>query len=238
VVRETFASAWWAAREPRILAISAAGTVASGVMLDALGALGSWSALSSTAISGIALVLLARSWLGLAIAATALGVLRRDRTAPVLTTMPVLQTVVALCLAILPLAPLMVGGFLMIPGRAIFTLIGTLLTLAGAYWVVMWSQAGMLLVDNRAVYFGAADASSLLTRGYRAEILTVWLIAGVGVVVAAKLELWGTRFLGAYAFGPPLAAIVSLVLRIIADAFATCCYAALYYELDKAEAAD
>jgi hypothetical protein len=236
MILDTLRSAWWVTRHPRIFGVSATVTIGAGFALSALGVPGRpLSVLSANEISAIIAVLLVRSWLGLAIAATALRVLRSERTAPLVAGVPVHTAIGALLVSIPPVAPIVVGAFLLVPGQVFFTLLGALLAIGGAYWVAMWSQAGMMLIDGRAGFVESTEASSFMTRGYRGEILGFWLLVGAGVAAATWLDSWASPFMDAYSLGRPIAAMAHLVLRVVSDAFCTCSVAALYYELDKAD---
>jgi len=235
MIRDALGSAWWVLREPRILGLSAASTLLFSLLLHWLGASGDLSALPAGAITGTILVLLARSWVGLVIAATALGVLRRDRTAPFLRTVSVSAAIAAFILTALPIGPLIIGAFLMVSGRAVIGGVGVVIFVVGVVWVAIWSQAGMLLVDGKAELLEAADSSRFMTRGYRGEIMALWLIVSIALVAAARCQGWLDRVADAWVMGPPTAVLIGVVLQIAADAFATCCYAALYYELDRSE---
>lgn len=242
-------STWWVLREPRIFLLSAATTIGFGLALALAGAPGGAGgiagaggtavpspALSSTAISAIVLLLIARSWVGLTIAATALRVLRRDRRAPAIAGVSVLHAIAVLVVTVPPVAPIVVGAFLTLAGQVLIALIGSVLIVVGAFWVAAWSQAGMLIIDGRADVMEAGQASVFMTRGFRGEILGIWLLVGAGVAAASWLDARVGAFMGAFSVGPPLAALVHLVLRVGSDAFGTCCVAAVYYELDKTEA--
>lgn len=233
----TFQSTWWVMREPRIVLLSAATTVGFGFALSAFGGTGDpLSALSAPAISAIVCLIIARSWCGLSIAATALAVLRRRREAPWLVGVGLFPALGVLVVTVPPLAPMVVGAFLTITGRAFFTLVGALLIAIGAFWVAAWSQAGMLIIDGKADVMEAGQSSVFMTRGYRGEILAIWLLGGAGVVAATWLDARVGALAGTLSFGPPIAAVVHFALRIVSDAFGTCCLAGLYYELDRAEA--
>jgi hypothetical protein len=232
----TLQSAWWAMREPRIFLFSAATTIGCGFALGALGAGGeAASGLSSTAISAIVILLIARAWSGLAIAATTLAVLRDRRHAPWIAGVGLVPAMRALIVAVPPLAPLLVGAFLTLVSRALITLLGAVLIVAGAFWAAAWSQAGMLIVDGRADLMGSGESSVDMTRGYRGEILGIWLLIGTGVAGATWLDLRLGTFMAGFSLGPPIAAIAHLALRVVSDAFCTCAVAAMYYELDKTE---
>ena len=177
--------------------------------------------------------MIGRSWCGLSIAATALKVLRRDRTTPSIVGVPPLPALGVLIVTVPPAAPIVVGAFLTLTGQMLLSAIGWVLIVAGAFWVAAWSQAGMLLIDGRADLMEAGQSSVFLTRGFRGEILGLWGLVGAGIAAASWLDARAGAFMEAYSLGPPIAAAVHGGLRVVADAFATCCVAAMYFELDQ-----
>jgi len=189
---------------------------------------------ASGTISGVIFVLLARSWFGLSIAMTALAVLRRDRSR-LIVGVGALPALGVLLVTMLPAVPLIIGAFLMAVGGGMMAALGVLLLVGGACWATMWSQAGMLLMDGRVDFLRSGESSSFMTRGYRSEIMLLWLGTAIAFVAAGWLESRISVAAAAYLVGPPIAAVISLALRILADLVATCIYAALYFELDKAD---
>jgi hypothetical protein len=125
------------------------------------------------------------------------------------------------------------GAILLAPGVPMLSIIGLGLLVPGTIVAVAHSQAGMIVIDRQDGPFEAWQASVFLTRGYRAEILGLWALVACVALVAAWIDQWVSPFMSAYAFGPPLAAAVHLGLRVGLDAFGTCAFVAVYYELDK-----
>ena len=115
----------------------------------------------------------------------------------------------------------------------ILSIIGLALFVPGAIMAAVYSQAGMIVIDRREGPFEAWQASAFLTRGYRGEIMGIWMLVVVAALVAMWLDRWVNPFMSAYSFGPPIAAALHIGLRVGLDAFGTCCFAAVYYELDR-----
>src|SRR5262249_351994 len=132
--------------------------------------------LSSRSITVIILIVLARAWFTLSVAATALAILRSRRTAPFFVGVPIVPALSVLFVSFLSLLLFGLGAVLMAPGAPMLTLIGLFVFVGGTIVAAAYSQAGMIVIDRKEGPFEALDGSSFLTRGYRGEVLGVWMI--------------------------------------------------------------
>jgi hypothetical protein len=91
----------------------------------------------------------------------------------------------------------------------------------------------MLIVDRRAAWLDAADASADLTHGRRTAIFAIWLIAGAALGIAGWLGQTADDI--AAALGAPVMLVTAIdrLLQIGADAFSLVLVAAVYYALDS-----
>lgn len=115
-------------------------------------------------ITVMAILILAKGWFGLTLCRVALAGLRGQVTGVLNQWVPVQAALRIAAVTIVLLAPIVIGlAILIVPGLFLLS---------------RWSQATLLLVDERAQWFEAADESSSLTAGYRAAILILLLSLG------------------------------------------------------------
>ena len=190
-----------------MLVPSAVATIGSGLAFRALDADHGFWMLPQRAMVPLALVVIARFWLGLCVTATVLAILRaNDRWRP--TQWVALTTAfevgfVAICLTGPILAALL---FFIAPG---------------VWLAIRWSQAVFLLLDRRAAWFESAEESGLVVKDRYLRVLAVWLIVG-----AANYALQA---------GEPFAPTVLVWAgRVFADTYNLAVLAALYYALAEA----
>lgn len=213
-----FASAWKALWTPSVLAVSACSTVGSWLAFRALDVDRGFWMLSWPTMQLVALVVVVRFWASLTVTASALRVMRRGfRVAPVYwvpapTTFQVAFVSLALTIPILAFA--------------------LLLVVPGVILALRWSQAAMLILDEKADWFEAAEESADLTAGRRLAILGVWLVTGLILAVAGWLGAVLTDMATAAAGTSLVARLPDLAVRVLADTFGLVIAAALYYELD------
>lgn len=219
MVPRTLEAAWAVAWRREILAPSAIGTVASFLIYRWIGTDAGVANLSVPALWALGLAVGARFWLGLSISMTAVDILRSDRQwLPFYTVSPALAlqaAVVTLCLAL----PVLAGAvFLVVPGVLL---------------ALRWSQTLMLIADERAQWFEAAEASADLVRGQKLDILAIWLIVGGALALATWFD--GVVASMAVATGVPtlVSTTLSLLLRIGADALSFALVGATYGQLDS-----
>jgi len=184
---------------------SAVATIGSALAFRALNAEHGFWMLPQPTMAALALVVIARFWLGLCVTATILAILRANgRWRPTQWVAPTIAFevgLVAICLAVPILAALL---FFIVPG---------------VWLAIRWSQAVFLLLDQRAAWFESAEASGLVVEGRYLRVLAVWLIAGVANYALEAAE----------PFAP--AALVWGV-RVFADAYNLAVLAALYHTLE------
>jgi hypothetical protein len=234
MVSASLRSTLWLVREPRLIMLSAVSSIGFDALLGLVGFdAAKLLTLPAGALTMGILLFIGRAWFGLAIAATALAVLRARRSAPFLVAVSVFQALSVLIVTLLPLVLVVLGAFFIAPGVPLLALIGMLLFVPGAILMAAYSQAGMIVLDRREGPFEALEASAFLTRGYRGEILGLVLLVSLTAVAAMWLDSQVRGFLAAYDLGPPIAALLHLALRVMLDLFGTCCFAALYFELDR-----
>jgi hypothetical protein len=202
-----FAAAWRCTWKPAVLVPSAAATIGSALAFRALDAEHGFWVLPQRTMAWLALVVIARFWLGLCVTATVLAILRANgRWRPTQWVAPAIAFevgFVAICLAVPILAALL---FFIVPG---------------VWLAIRWSQAVFLLLDRRAAWFESAEASGLVVQDRYLRVLAVWLIVG-----AANYALQAAE-----PFAP--AALVWGV-RVFADTYNLAVLAALYHALEGA----
>ena len=152
----------------------------------------------------LALVVIARFWLGLCVTATVLAILRANgRWRPTQWVAPTTAFevgAVVICLALPILAALL---FLIVPG----------------VWLALrWSQAAFLLLDRREAWFDAAEASALVVQDRYLVVLAVWLIVGAANYALQMVE-------------PVSPVALVWIIRVVADAFNLAVLASLYSTL-------
>jgi len=227
-------SSFWLLREPRLILLSAISSIGCDFVLRLVGF--DWSQVTTMTRSALTiglLVVLARAWFGLAIAATAVAILRQRRSAPFLAGVTVFQAFGVMFVTVLPLVPLLLGFAFALSPSLFLAIIGFALFFTGMMLMASYSVAGMIVIDGRESALAALESSAFLTRGRRGEILLlICLIAFIGMAVM-WVDSGMKAFFGAYELGPPIGVIVHMAMRVMLDLFGTCCVAALYYELDK-----
>ncbi len=213
---------------PAALQSAARATTQASVLLPSaaatLGSAAAFYALDSTVefwtqpvgrMAALVAVLVARSWVGLTVSATALVVMRHDfRPRPTWWVGPTAAFEVAVVSIVLVLPIAAATLFLIIPG----------------IWLALrWSQTMLLILDDRARWFESAEASADLVHGHTLELLGLWLILGAAIALVEWLLSPGPPGTAAAAvFG-----IARTGARVVVDAFALCLVAATYHELDR-----
>jgi hypothetical protein len=227
-------SAAFILREPRLIMLSAVSSIGCDALLGLVGFdWAQFATLSRSALTLGILIVLARAWFGLTIAATAVAILRRRRSAPFLVGVSVFHAFGVLFVSFLPLVPFFLGSFLMIVPSLLVALVGSVVFVVGIVLLASYSFAGLMVIDRGDSPLAALEASAFQTRGYRGEIIGLLLLIAVTGMVAMWLDVQMKAFFAAFEFGPPIAALLHLALRVMLDLFGTCAIAALYYELDK-----
>jgi hypothetical protein len=201
-----------------VLVPSAIATIGAAIAFRALGTDAGFWRLPPPAMALVGLVLGVRFWIGLSVSATALAIMRagyRWRPARWLSPMVAFEAGLVSLVLFVPVAAALV--FLIVPGIVL---------------ALRWSQAVMLIVDRRAAWLDAAEASVDLTHGRRMVIFVVWMIAGAALGIAGWLG--GTADAIAAAIGAPvmLVTAVDWLFQIVADAFSLVLVAAVYHALD------
>jgi len=183
---------------------SAVATIGSALAFRALDADQGFWMLPQRTMAWLALVVIARFWLGLCVTATVLAILRaRGRWRPTQWVAPAIAFevgFVAICLAVPILAALL---FFIVPG---------------VWLAIRWSQAVFLLLDRREAWFESAEASGLIVTDRYLIVLAVWVVVGVVTYALQAVEPVA-----------PLAVVWGV--RVVADAFNLAVLASLYYEL-------
>jgi hypothetical protein len=155
------------------------------------------------AITTMTLVILAKGWFSLTLARVALALLRGqvpgilNHWVPVTTALRIGVVSVAL------LAPTLLGLVVLI--------------VPGLYLAARWSQVVLLMVDNQARWFDAAEASAWLTVGRRSAVLLVFVAVAV---VALPLESLANHI-----------TVLAWTWRAVASTFGAALAASLYYQL-------
>jgi hypothetical protein len=214
--------------------LSAVSSIGCDLLLSAIGF--DWQqvrTMTRGALTGGLLIVLARAWFGLTIAATAVAVLRNRRAAPLIAGVSLFQAFGVMFVTVLPLVPFILGVAFLFSPSLFLAIVGSGLLFTGMMLMASYSVAGMIVMDGHHNPVAALESSAGLTRGSRGEILgLIALISFTGIAVMwldAQMKL----VLSAYAFGPPIVALLHVAMRVMLDLFGTCCIAALYYELDK-----
>jgi hypothetical protein len=218
MVPRTLEAAWAVAWRREILAPSAIGTVASFLIYRWIGTDAGVANLSVPALWALGLAVSARFWLGLSISMTAVDILRSDRRwLPFYAVSPALAlqaALITLCLAL----PMLAGAvFFIIPG---------------VFLALRWSQTLMLIADERAQWFGAAEASADLVHGQKLDIFAIWLIVGGALALATWIDGVVASMVLATGLPTLVSTTLSVLLRIGGDAFSLALVGATYYELD------
>lgn len=221
MIGDVIEAAWTALWKPSVILVSASSTVGSFLAFRALGVDEGFWTLPWPTMQIVAVVVVARFWLDLTVTASALRVMRRNfQRAPVywVPAPTAFQVgVVSIGLTI----PILAGAvFLVVPGVIL---------------ALRWSQAALLILDEKADWFEAAGASAELTEGRRLNILGVWLVVGLALVVAGWL---GSVFgeIAATPLGDGLIArLPGLGFSIVANAFGLVVPAAVYVELYRGD---
>lgn len=200
-VLDTASRVFWRPQILLLLGVSVIGGHLAFAALDA--SRGFWN-LPRASMVALALVVLAQSWIGLCISATALAITRSEGAARSVVWVPATTAfeagLVSLALAVPTLASLV---FLIVPGVIL---------------ALRWSLVPMLIVDGRSAWLASAEESAMLTYGRRLDLLLLWsLVAAVFLLVA------GVQAVASPALVWPL--------QVVASAFALTILAAAYGHL-------
>lgn len=200
-VLDTASRVFWRPQILLLLGVSVIGGHLAFAAVDA--ARGFWN-LPRASMVVLALVVLAQSWVGLCISATALAITRSEGAARSIVWVPATTAfeagLVSIALAVPTLASLV---FLIVPGVIL---------------ALRWSLVPMLIVDGRSAWLASAEESAMLTYGRRLDLLLLWsLVAAVFLLVA------GVQAVASPALVWPL--------QVIASAFALTILAAAYGHL-------
>lgn len=218
MVPRTLEAAWAVAWKREILAPSAAGTVASFLIYRWVDTDAAITTLPVAGLWAVGLVVCARFWLSLSVSMTALDVLRAGRRwLPFYVVSPALAFKAAVLSLVLALPVLAGAVFLVIPG---------------VFLALRWSQALMLIADERASWFAAAEASADLVHGQKLDILAIWLIVGCVLALATWFDAVVAAMVSATGAPAVVSVVLSLSLRVGADAFSLALVGATYYQLD------
>ena len=200
-VLDTASRVFWRPQILLLLGVSVIGGHFAFAALDA--ARGFWN-LPRASMVALALVVIAQSWVGLCISATALAITRSEGAARSIVWVPATTAfeagLVSIALAVPTLASLV---FLIVPGVIL---------------ALRWSLVPMLIVDGRSAWLASAEESAMLTYGRRLDLLLLWsLVAAVFLLVA------GVQAVASPALAWPL--------QVVASAFALTILAAAYGHL-------
>ena len=201
-----------------VLVPSAIATIGTALAFRALGTDHGFWLLSPPAMALVAIVLCVRFWIGVSVSATALTIMRagdRWRPARWLSPMVAFEAGLVSLVLFVPVAAALV--FLIVPGVLL---------------ALRWSQTVMLIVDRRAAWLDAAEASADLTHGRRTMIFALWMIAGAALGVAGWLGQTADDVAAAIGAPAMLVTAVDWLLQIAADAFSLVLVAAVYHALD------
>jgi hypothetical protein len=110
-------------------------------------------------ITVMVLMILAKSWFGLTLCRVALAGLRGQVTGILNQWVPVQAALRIGLVTVVLFMPILVGFVMLI--------------VPGVYLLSRWSQTTLVLIDDRARWFEAADESSSLTKGYQSAILII-----------------------------------------------------------------
>lgn len=156
------------------------------------------------AITTMVLVILAKGWFSLTLARVALAILRGQVPGILNQWVPVTAALRIGFVSVVLLAPILLGLLALI--------------VPGLYLAARWSQVTLLLIDNQAKWFDAAEASSWLTAGRRSAILL--LLAAVAVVTV-PLESLANHV-----------TVLAWIWRAVASTVGAALAASLYFQLD------
>jgi hypothetical protein len=201
-----------------VLVPSALATIGAALAFRALGTDDGLWRLSTPAMTLLVIVLGVRFWIGLSVSATALTIMRagyRWRPARWLSPMVAFEAGLVSLVLFVPVAAALV--FLIVPGVLL---------------ALRWSQTVMLIVDRRAAWLDAAEASADLTHGRRMAIFALWMIAGAALGIAGWLGQTADDIAGAIGAPVMLVTAIDWLLQIGADAFSLVLVAAVYHALD------
>ena len=156
------------------------------------------------AITTMVLVILAKGWFSLTLARVALAILRGQVPGILNQWVPVTAALRIGFVSVVLLAPILLGLLLFI--------------VPGLYLAARWSQVTLLLIDNQARWFDAAEASSWLTAGRRSAIL---LLLTAVAAVTLPLESLANHV-----------TVLAWIWRAAAGTFGAALAASLYFQLD------
>jgi hypothetical protein len=156
------------------------------------------------AITTMVLVILAKGWFSLTLARVALAILRGQVPGIVNQWVPVTAALRIGFVSVVLLAPILLGLLLLI--------------VPGLYLAARWSQVVLLIADDQAKWFDAAEASSWLTAGRRSAILLVFAAVAV---VTLPLESLANHV-----------TVLAWIWRAAAGTFGAALAASLYVQLD------
>lgn len=211
--------AWDALWRTAVLVPSAAATVGAFIALRALGVDEGVLSLPLARLVMFAAVIGAWYWVGLSVSMTALRIMRDGGRQP-FRLVPLARAAQAA----------VVSAALVLPVAA-----GLLLVVPGVLLALRWSQTTLVIADERASWFEAAEESAVLAHGRRLHILAIWLIIGVVMAIIG----WTNGILVGLAeqLGASSAALGGLTLLgwVVADAFGLVVVAAIYAEIESGE---
>jgi hypothetical protein len=218
-VADVFASAWRAFRRPVVWIPAALLSLAADAIVHSL----HWPSTDAEppptqrVIVTFALVILGQAWFALTVTNVALAVLRGQRAGFLRQWVHVIRALEIGLVTLVLLVPIALGTLLLI--------------VPGVYLVLLWSQVVLVIIDDQARLFAAANWSASLTDGYRLQILGVWLVvwiisslAPVPIVAMGDLDV-------PWAAGLSLGA--SWAWNAITHTFGIALAAALYLELSR-----
>ena len=156
-------------------------------------------------ITVMVLLILAKGWFSLTLCRIALAGLRGQVTGVLNQWVSVQEALRIGVVTVVLLFPLLLGFvFLIVPGL---------------YLLGRWSQATLALVDGRAQWFDATDASAGLTAGFRPAILIV-LLSVATVTLLVEYLIADVTYLG-------------WMYRAVASTIGAGLASAMYYELSR-----
>ena len=153
--------------------------LAFSIAADAIAALIEWPFRGSADLAAphtitiMVLMILAKGWFSLTLCRVALAGLRGQVTGILNQWVPVQAALRIGLITLVLLAPIVVGFALLI--------------VPGLYLLSLWSQATLVLIDDRARWFEAADESSGLTAGYRSAIMILLMSVSTMTLVIEYL---------------------------------------------------
>ncbi len=155
------------------------------------------------AITTMVLVILAKGWFSLTLARVALAMLRGQVPGILNHWVPVTTALRIAVVSVVLLAPILLGLLLLI--------------VPGLYLAARWSQVALLIADDEAKWFDAAEASHWLTAGRRSAILLVF--AAVALVTVPLGSLVNNL------------TVLGWIWRAVAGTFGAALAASLYHQL-------